>query len=362
MTYATSDRSNTVASDESGTDSFDFLQSSSLAEFTASDIITQMKIQEYEGYSLPGHYWENALRTGNISLCPMEKDDDAEEKRASKSEADEMETPIAMYLKWRHQMIGWFFEVSTSCDYQHDTSEIAINLADRFMAYSPRGDRIMLSSNEYQIVCMTCMYIAAKIHEEECLSPEHLVVLSGERFTEEQIIELEYEILEELDWRVNPPTRMAYMRSLMDFVPEGTFFDKTRVMAVAEEQVRRSLTSTIFLPTKNSTVAFCAVMNAIQCSPTAQRNTDVPIHFHNAFRTVIGLDRSLSYDRYIESVQEALLVLVAFDNDEDAPQEITTADDIPREFDPSPKIPSQDAIPLDSSVQYSPTSVSARAA
>jgi hypothetical protein len=318
------------------------------------DVLTFMRQQEMESYISPRKYWEVAFQEGTVSLLPDEDEDEGQ---------PEVDNTMSTYLKRRNQMITWFLQVRASCQYQLDTCEIALNMVDRYMAYSPKGNTIMKQSEQYQLICMTCMYIAAKIHEQECLTIQHLVdFFDRGQYVEEDFLALEMEILEELDWQVNPPTCMAFVRSLVDLIPDHTLEDKSCVLQLAQEQIVQSLTSYRFLPTKNSTIAFCAVMNAIQCTPDAQNDVDVSFQLHRLLRTALHLDQSSTYNTHLESVQEALYIFIAhiaeYDEEDDS---LLTVSERTLFIEKSTTTAVK-SVKMGSSINDSPTSVSATAA
>ena len=326
------------------------------------DMIRAMKAQEAKHYSLPGEYWETCFDLNIISLVE-EDSSEGTEAECECDEADESDVPcIENYMEWRGRMIEWFFDVAKTCKYQTETIEVAINTMDRFMANSPRGNRIMQRSNEYQLVSMTSLYIATKTYEQECLSQGHVLKFTDQRYSVERLNRLEMEILQTLDFRVNPPTQTAYVKSLLSLIPNSVIIDKIQVQCLAAEQIEASLPETPFLPIQTSTAAFCAVMNAIQiCLPTYM--CDSAFQLHRIFRNVLEMDLSAAYSEYLETIQEELSLLIVFEDDDEGDvcegDQHQTEEAVPKSR--LPKRPEQPLQPINHVVD-SPTFVSAMAA
>ena len=177
------------------------------------EVLNFMRQQEMESYSLPRKYWEVAFQDGTISLLPDDNED----------QQDAVDQHLDTYLTWRNQMITWFLQVQQSCQYELDTCEIALNMVDRYMAYSPDGHTIMKQSEQYQLICMTCLYMAAKVHETLCLRPFQLETLSCQRFTTVQFETTECHILKTLQWHVHPPTATSFARNLIALLPNDYY-------------------------------------------------------------------------------------------------------------------------------------------
>ena len=77
---------------------------------------------------------------------------------------------------------------------------------------------------------------------------------------------MERRILEALQWRVNPPTSMDFVRSFMNLIP-AKFLDKESrklILELAKYQVDVSVVHYEFCTEKSSVVAFAALLNAME--------------------------------------------------------------------------------------------------
>mmetsp|Transcript_27898 Transcript_27898/g.67875 ORF Transcript_27898/g.67875 Transcript_27898/m.67875 type:complete len:112 (+) Transcript_27898:281-616(+) len=71
---------------------------------------------------------------------------------------------------------------------------------------SQREIKILKDSSRFQLVTMTCLYIASKASSTQCLTPALLQQISREDFLAEDIEAMEMVILFDLDFHINPPT------------------------------------------------------------------------------------------------------------------------------------------------------------
>ncbi|KAL3939758.1 MAG: hypothetical protein SGARI_001254 [Bacillariaceae sp.] len=116
------------------------------------ETIRAMNAQETKHYGLAGDYWETCFDLDIVSIVEEKETSLGDDGDSDSEEEDDLEAPcMSTYMEWRRRMITWFFDVATTCEYQTETIEVAINTMDRFMANSPRGNRIMQRSNEYQL-------------------------------------------------------------------------------------------------------------------------------------------------------------------------------------------------------------------
>jgi Cyclin, N-terminal domain len=126
----------------------------------------------------------------------------------------------------RHNMIQWMSQIVAYCHFSTETTEIAINCLDRFIASSPDIRRSLLGKHssksefnqrrqEYQLVGVACLYTVVKVHEPQCLSPTSLANLGNGLYEPCELEWMELRILNALNWRVHLPTTSACIRQLV---------------------------------------------------------------------------------------------------------------------------------------------------
>jgi Cyclin, N-terminal domain len=124
-------------------------------------------------------------------------------------------------VECRNLMVSWCYQVVDYCRFRRETVEIAISYLDRFcctaLGESARRDRKI-----YQLAAMTCLYTACKIHEPEAMDPKLVSNLSRGAYSSKEVEEMESTIVEALQWRLNPPTSLSFVRQLLDLIPVHT--------------------------------------------------------------------------------------------------------------------------------------------
>ncbi len=197
---------------------------------------------------------------------------------------------MALYWEWRSQMITWQYSLASTCDFQKDTVEISLSIVDRFVAVQ---NELLFQARRYQAACMTALYIAAKIHEPQCLTPNQMEQLSVGRFKASEIEAMEIEILQAIQWRVNPPTAGYFCRMLLELVPiDGNMnmnmnvnvnmnmertrqgpFDRATVLQVAESYIALALGEVSLLRESTFSLGLASLCNALRCV-LGQSNVD----------------------------------------------------------------------------------------
>ena len=178
----------------------------------------------------------------------------------------------------RTKMAAWCYQVVDYCKFSRESVEIAMNFLDRFVL-TPSGRAVLQDRSLFQLACMTALYTAIKINEPEALDPKTVSDLSKGCYTAQDVEAMERLILKALQWRVNPPTAMSFVRSFLELIPESILPEPLRTTAydVAKFQTELAVSDFDFIPIKPSTVAFCSLVNALES-----------MHMDDAVRSYIG--------------------------------------------------------------------------
>lgn len=96
-------------------------------------------------------------------------DDNDSTSRSNSIKAATAVTADAVDIDCRYKMIVWCRQVVTYCGFRLELVEITMNYLDRYCFLCPvaRQDRSV-----YQLVSMTALYTAAKIHGTHCMDPQ----------------------------------------------------------------------------------------------------------------------------------------------------------------------------------------------
>mmetsp|Transcript_7859 Transcript_7859/g.7446 ORF Transcript_7859/g.7446 Transcript_7859/m.7446 type:complete len:395 (-) Transcript_7859:143-1327(-) len=145
------------------------------------------------------------------------------------SRADETNSVMQQHRKWRGQICEWCYCVVDHYEFDREVVSLAMDYFDRQVLMNVLNTTQMsgtMCSKDYQLVAMTCLYVASKTHVNRVLGSSeesrrqimHLssfVNLSRGQFTTDDIISAEKSLLDSLDWRVNPVTPMSFVSYML---------------------------------------------------------------------------------------------------------------------------------------------------
>lgn len=116
-----------------------------------------------------------------------------------------------------------------------------------------------------ELVALTCVYIAAKVHSTNGKFPLNMLAkLAGNevgRFTVEQIEAVELSICTALDWRVNPTTPFLFLDVAFDLLEEN--FNSIIILPINSEESQVEAVSMELLTSMKEMTSFLAEMSVI---------------------------------------------------------------------------------------------------
>jgi hypothetical protein len=165
----------------------------------------------------------------------------------------------------RNKMSAWCYQVVDFCKFNRETVSISMSYLDRYLM-SPTGAAALADRKLFQLAAMTCLYTAVKIHEPEAMDPKLVSSLSRGTYNKAQIEEMEASILGALQWRMNPPTSLAFARMFLELIPDDVLCRTYRdtVYDLIKYQTELAVGDYNFVTTKASTIAFCALLNSLE--------------------------------------------------------------------------------------------------
>jgi hypothetical protein len=163
----------------------------------------------------------------------------------------------------RQAMTKWCVEITDFCKYSRETAFIAISCLDRFMC---NDKSVLLNRHQFQLAAMTALYTAAKIHEHEAMDPDLVSTLSRGAHSPQAVEAMEYRMLNAIQWRVNPPTAMSFVRKMLDLVPAHLMnaFERETIVELAQLQVDLTLTDYKFCQCSALSIGFASFLNAFE--------------------------------------------------------------------------------------------------
>ncbi|CAB9518943.1 diatom-specific cyclin [Seminavis robusta] len=173
--------------------------------------------------------------------------------------------PLHTIEQDRAKMVGWQYQVADFCRFNRETVAISTSYFDRFLA-KDSATEALANTDLFQLAAMTCFYTAAKIHEPESFEPWMLSKMSRGLYSAQQVEKMESVILKAVEWRMNPPTPLAFVRELLELLPESYLSEEMRpaVYDLCKFQTELCVRIYEFVPIKASTIAMAALLNALE--------------------------------------------------------------------------------------------------
>mmetsp|Transcript_33613 Transcript_33613/g.62100 ORF Transcript_33613/g.62100 Transcript_33613/m.62100 type:complete len:318 (-) Transcript_33613:33-986(-) len=196
----------------------------------------------------------------------------------------------------RTKMIDWSSYIVDYCGFDRETVSVAVSFVDRFLSNQKKTASAVLSDRrQFQLLFMTALHIAVKIREQMQLDAPLLSKLSRGTYSAHEFLSYEQFLLSGLDWRVNDPTIMDFVREFLLLLPKHGISSSVeeRLLECARCQSLVSLRDFKFATTKRSVLALASILNSVEAMdyrdfPSRQRS-----EFFAALK-VAGLDSKSS--------------------------------------------------------------------
>ncbi|CAJ1950082.1 unnamed protein product [Cylindrotheca closterium] len=231
---------------------------------------------------------------------------------------------VEEYATWRYTMVDWFQKIMGSFQYQPETMEVTMSILDRYVAAKPE---LMTHSKNYKFAALTSLYVAAKMHEQCCLTPHHVNDLSTDTHPIARIEQEELEILKAVGWRVNPPTPTAFSRELFSII-SSDLIRKDEIIGIFRMQMSHMMFEEIFVTEKASMLVLAALYNAITSVRKAEK---MPKYLELRLFSALGLSKNEEAEESINKLREFLLTVSLARNSEEDDEEDESGDDANRD-------------------------------
>ena len=160
--------------------------------------------------------------------------------------------------KMRRTLVIWLIEVHKEYKLRQETIYLAVNLLDRFCSLEP------VERNKYQLLGITCIWIAAKYEENHGKVPNvrNLSFMCCDSYTEKEFTSLEKVILLAVSFDLGFVTPETFMKRLVKLNPHVFTLPETR--SVARFLCELTLADAKFISFKASVIAQASLLLAHQ--------------------------------------------------------------------------------------------------
>jgi len=210
----------------------------------------------------------------------------------------------------RQQIAQWCMNIMGACNFTTEHAAVTMSCLDRFVSTSD-GNKVLLNRFQYQVAALTALYMSVKIHCPQALPPDLVAQLSQGMHDVQDIEAMERRMLAALQWRVNPPTAMDFVRMYLDMITSesNTDFDQHTQEVILEltgYQANLSVLQFDLAIEKASHIAVASLMNALECIYTDDNEDFCDSIYHCISCYTDDLDPNS-----IEEIQERLYTAIA---------------------------------------------------
>lgn len=269
---------------------YDKVDDRELAHAETIDILATMLMQEATTYAI--HGW--------LDNSEGKEDDDYDNCILLESYDPQGHQP-PVDEECRARIGAWYQHVIEACGLNHETVEIAMSCLDRFLA-TEEGLTTRRNRASYRLASMTMLYTTIKAHEAVAMKPTVVAALSQGAFSAKDVERMEQHMLSALNWRINPPTTLAFIDGMLDLLPEHTLSQQERqtIVDLSIVQTQTAVHDYHLAKLPASLKACAALMNSME----SLHVQDVKIEMVAcAIANVLHID---SHDAQLTTIQDDL--------------------------------------------------------
>lgn len=214
----------------------------------------------------------------------------------------------AVDKRFRQRICEWVFEVIDYFNFDREVVSMALYYLDRVADSQTKQTNHQIRKREYQLVAVTSLYLAMKLHGEgdwrKCnLDIESYARLSNEQFSIEMLEAKELEILEILEWKLHPPSAAQVVALLLSLVSNDwqgsvSISNDAKSLLEALYEIAIYLTelatmSMLSFRCKPSEIAFAAILCGMDA---VQNHSDIPSDIRFDFIDKIVASTNLTFE------------------------------------------------------------------
>lgn len=168
----------------------------------------------------------------------------------------------------RTTMVDWCYSFIDVCKFERESVAMAMHMVDRFLSKSTKAESVLRDRMEFQLLTMTSLYVTTKTHGKTALGIDCISTICQNLYTDDEIVAMELTLLNELEWRISPPTCVQMAHHILSLIAaRDVSFDKTTWDFILDEikfQAENAVRDYNFVTQRPSTLAIAAMLNALE--------------------------------------------------------------------------------------------------
>jgi len=145
-------------------------------------------------------------------------------------------------------------------DIDRDVVSISLSYFDRYLSRRASIDEAL-----YQLVAMTSLYVAVKLHSTRKISVSSMSALSKGHFRIDQIETMEVLLIRTLQWRLNPPTPTILLNIASPIIHAlvKDVYESYEIEELSRYLLELSVCDGFFIDKKQSSIAYASILVAM---------------------------------------------------------------------------------------------------
>ena len=188
-----------------------------------------------------------------------------ESRNLDDSTAENQQKDHVINESWREKICEWLYDVVDHFGYSREIVYITLNLFDRYLfIYSHNSKPV--TPKLVQLIAVSALNLTLKVQDSKLDHLPMLLELSQNFFSAKHVTATERSILDNLSWKISPPTPFAFLQHFLELMPKDdnvTGLLLTRLESSAQFLVELSVCDYFFVGLKPSSIALASLLSSI---------------------------------------------------------------------------------------------------
>eukprot|EP00585_Thalassiosira_rotula_P003834 CAMPEP_0196159844 /NCGR_PEP_ID=MMETSP0910-20130528/46526_1 /TAXON_ID=49265 /ORGANISM="Thalassiosira rotula, Strain GSO102" /LENGTH=239 /DNA_ID=CAMNT_0041424769 /DNA_START=475 /DNA_END=1194 /DNA_ORIENTATION=- len=159
--------------------------------------------------------------------------------------------------RWREKIVEWKYQVVDRFDLDRELVSISTFYLDRYLSMKYVDEEL------FQLVAMASIYLAIKIHSPQKVTIRSIASTGNDLITTRHIEAMELSIMKSLDWRLHPPTTVAFLENYFPLL-EKEDDEMTDCLEFSRFLSELSVCAYPFVSAKPSSIAVAAMLYSLE--------------------------------------------------------------------------------------------------